>query len=43
MKKVVYVLACMIAVVTLSACNTVAGFGKDVEHAGEAMQRGAKK
>jgi entericidin A len=43
MKKVVYLLACMIAVVTLAACNTVAGFGKDVEHVGEAMQRGAKK
>jgi len=25
----------------LSACNTVAGMGKDLQRAGQAMQRGA--
>ncbi|MGC3965210.1 MAG: entericidin A/B family lipoprotein [Rhodocyclaceae bacterium] len=43
MKKTLYFLVCAIAALNVAACNTVAGFGKDVEHVGESMQRGAKK
>lgn len=31
-----------VAVVFLSGCNTVAGIGKDVQRAGEAVQGAAK-
>jgi predicted small secreted protein len=34
--------AIFIAVVTVSACNTVAGFGKDVERGGEKLQDTAR-
>jgi predicted small secreted protein len=27
----------------LAGCNTMAGLGKDIEAAGEALQRGAKR
>ena len=30
------------AVVLLAGCNTVQGFGKDLEKGGEASQKGAK-
>ena len=40
MKKLfVLVLAC----ITLSACNTVKGFGQDVQKAGEKLEDAAKK
>jgi predicted small secreted protein len=32
----------MLAGVMLAGCNTVAGVGKDVERAGEAIQRSTK-
>ncbi|MGE5525250.1 MAG: entericidin A/B family lipoprotein [Rhodospirillaceae bacterium] len=32
----------LLAVVALSACNTMQGLGKDVEKAGEAIQRSTK-
>jgi len=38
MKKVVVVILTLSAVL-LAGCNTVQGFGKDVEKAGEAIQR----
>ncbi len=38
MKKVAVVLLTLSAVL-LAGCNTVHGFGKDVEKAGEAIQR----
>jgi len=31
------------AVIGLAACNTMAGFGKDMEKAGEKIQEKAKK
>ncbi|MGL6291633.1 MAG: entericidin A/B family lipoprotein [Silanimonas sp.] len=31
----------LLALVALSACNTVAGFGKDVKKVGEVMEREA--
>ncbi len=35
-------LSMVVAVVFLSGCNTVAGIGKDVQRAGEAVQGAAK-
>jgi predicted small secreted protein len=32
----------MIAVLVLAGCNTVAGVGKDIERAGEAIQKSTK-
>jgi len=32
----------IVAVMVLAGCNTVAGVGKDVERAGEAIQRSTK-
>jgi len=32
----------LVSVLGLSACNTMQGLGKDVEKAGEALQRSAK-
>ncbi len=32
----------MVAMMVLAGCNTVAGVGKDVEKAGEAIQRSTK-
>ena len=31
------------AVVAMAGCNTIAGFGKDMERAGEKVQGAAKK
>jgi predicted small secreted protein len=33
----------LVAVIGLTACNTMAGFGKDMERAGEKIQEKAKK
>ena len=40
MKLIVTIL--VLASVLLAGCNTVAGVGKDVERAGEAIQRSTK-
>jgi predicted small secreted protein len=40
MKPLVLLLS---AVIGLAACNTMAGFGKDMEKAGEKIQEKAKK
>ena len=32
----------MVAMMVLAGCNTVAGVGKDIEKAGEAIQRSTK-
>jgi predicted small secreted protein len=42
MKLLQLILAGLI-VVSLAACNTVNGFGKDVEKAGEVIQKGSGK
>ncbi|MBX3665195.1 MAG: entericidin A/B family lipoprotein [Burkholderiales bacterium] len=39
MKRVIML---MVAMLVLAGCNTVAGVGKDVEKAGEAIQRSTK-
>ena len=31
-----------VGVIGLSGCNTMQGFGRDIEHAGEAIQRKAR-
>jgi predicted small secreted protein len=43
MKKIVLFLAAAAVGVSLSACNTIAGAGKDIERAGETIQGAAKK
>jgi len=43
MKKVISILSVMMFALSLSACNTMKGFGKDVERGGEKMQGAAEK
>ncbi|MFA5591674.1 MAG: entericidin A/B family lipoprotein [Lysobacteraceae bacterium] len=43
MKRLVVAMLAVCAGITLSACNTVAGAGKDIEKAGESIQGAAKK
>ena len=42
LKKFVSVLAALAVLGTVSACNTVAGIGKDIEKGGEAIQKATK-
>ncbi|QBE64993.1 entericidin A/B family lipoprotein [Pseudoduganella lutea] len=35
--------AIALATIVLAGCNTVAGFGKDVQKVGQAVERGGKK
>jgi len=41
MNKLVWIIS-MMAVLSLSACNTVQGVGKDIEKGGEAIQKAVK-
>lgn len=43
MKKIFVILSCVACVLTLSACNTVQGIGKDVKKAGEVVEGAGKK
>ncbi len=43
MKKLAALLGMLAFVASLTACNTVAGVGKDVEKAGEGVQNAADK
>lgn len=43
MKKIFFILSCVVCVLTLSACNTVQGIGKDVKKAGEVVEGAGKK
>ncbi|MCM5569552.1 entericidin A/B family lipoprotein [Burkholderiaceae bacterium FT117] len=43
MRKSVLILLAAFVGVSLSACNTVAGMGKDIEKAGETISGAAKK
>ncbi len=36
------IIASLLCIVVLSACNTIRGVGKDVERAGEAVQNSTK-
>ena len=42
MKHMRIVLLALVAVLAVSACNTVRGIGKDIEQGGEAIQRVTK-
>jgi entericidin B len=42
MKKLVFVFFVIVSAVSLSACNTVSGLGKDIEKGGQAIERAAK-
>lgn len=37
-----FVILALLAIVTLSGCNTINGMGKDIEKAGEAVQKSTK-
>jgi len=43
MKKIISVLSILMFSLSLSACNTMKGFGKDVERGGEKVQGAADK
>ncbi|WP_034292260.1 entericidin A/B family lipoprotein [Herbaspirillum sp. RV1423] len=43
MKKIIALALLAASTLTLTACNTVQGFGKDVEKVGEKMQDAGKK
>lgn len=42
MKKTMLVLAAVCAAISLGACNTVQGVGKDIKKGGEAIEKAAK-
>ena len=42
MKQILLIIAAALAVVSLGACNTVQGIGKDIEKGGEAIQKATK-
>ena len=42
MKKFAFVFIAFVAVLQLSACNTVQGVGKDIKKGGEAIEKAAK-
>ncbi|HJW24348.1 MAG TPA: entericidin A/B family lipoprotein [Rhodocyclaceae bacterium] len=42
MKKIACVLFAIASVISLSACNTVQGIGKDIEKGGEAIQKAGR-
>lgn len=43
MKKIISILGILMFSISLSACNTMKGFGKDVERGGEKVQGAADK
>ncbi|TVO69176.1 entericidin A/B family lipoprotein [Denitromonas ohlonensis] len=43
MKRLIALIVATMALVSLSACNTVRGVGQDIEKGGEAIQKAAKK
>jgi entericidin B len=42
MKKLIWVMLTVAFAVSVSACNTVQGIGKDIEKGGEAIQKATK-
>ena len=42
MKKLVFVLLVVVQGISLSACNTVQGVGKDISKGGQAIENSAK-
>ena len=43
MKKILTVLSLLAASLTLTACNTMAGAGKDIERGGQHLQNSAEQ
>jgi entericidin B len=43
MKKIISVLSLLIITFSMTACNTMSGMGKDIEHGGEKVQGAAEK
>ena len=43
MKKIIALALLAVSILTLTACNTVHGFGEDVAKVGEKMQDASKK
>lgn len=43
MHKIGFVAAVLVTVMTLSACNTIQGIGRDIEKGGQALERAANK
>lgn len=43
LKKIIYCFAALAAALTLSACNTMSGVGKDVERGGQKIQEESKE
>lgn len=42
MKKICTTLLILLSVLSLNACNTIAGAGKDIEKGGEAIQKSTR-
>lgn len=42
MKSIYSIFAIVFALTSLTACNTTAGIGKDIEHAGAAIEEAAE-
>jgi len=42
MRTVLCIIAALLALATLSACNTVRGIGQDIKKGGEALEKAAK-
>ena len=42
MRPIPLMLATLLALATLSACNTVRGIGQDIKKGGEALEKAAK-
>jgi predicted small secreted protein len=43
LKNIVLTILLSMCILTLAACNTLRGMGKDIEHAGESIQKAADK
>ncbi len=42
MKKIVFIMVAIVSGISLSACNTVQGAGKDISKGGQAIENAAK-
>jgi entericidin B len=42
MRKLVGAISSLVLILTLTGCNTIEGMGKDLEKAGEAVQKSTK-
>ncbi|HRF04825.1 entericidin A/B family lipoprotein [Accumulibacter sp.] len=42
MKRLILLSAALLAIVSLSACNTMQGVGKDISKGGQAIEKAAK-